>query len=52
MIAETCKKFDDQSKPHILFSAHGVPKSYVDDGDIYQAESEKTVSNIMQEMKK
>ena len=29
-----------------------MPKSYVDDGDVYQAETEKTVSNIMQEMKK
>jgi ferrochelatase len=52
MIAETCNKFDDKSKPHIMFSAHGVPKSYIEDGDIYQKETERTVEKIMEEMKK
>jgi protoporphyrin/coproporphyrin ferrochelatase len=51
MIMETCKKFDDKSKPHIMFSAHGVPKSYIEDGDIYQKETERTVKNIMEQMK-
>ena len=43
MIIETCKKFEDKNKPHIMFSAHGVPKSYVDAGDVYQKETEQTV---------
>ena len=51
MIMETCKKFADKSKPHIMFSAHGVPKSYIEDGDIYQKETERTVKNIMEQMK-
>jgi ferrochelatase len=29
---------------HLLFSAHGVPKSFIDEGDPYQADVEKTVS--------
>ena len=40
MIIETCKKFEDKNKPHIMFSAHGVPKSYVEAGDVYQKETE------------
>lgn len=51
MITETCKKFDDKSKPHIMFSAHGVPKSYIEEGDVYQKETEQTVQKIMEEMK-
>ena len=49
---ESCKKFDQKSKPHIMFSAHGVPKSYIEDGDIYQKEIERSVEKIMEEMKK
>ncbi len=29
---------------HILFSAHGVPKSFIEEGDPYQAEVERTVA--------
>ncbi len=36
------------NKPHILFSAHGVPKSFIDEGDPYQAETEKTVTAVME----
>ena len=52
MIMETCNKFDDKTKPHIMFSAHGVPKSYIEEGDVYQKETELTVEKIMVEMKK
>ncbi len=31
----------------LLFSAHGVPKSLVDAGDPYQAETERTVAAVM-----
>src|SRR4030067_948304 len=34
--------------PHLLFSAHGVPKSFIDVGDPYQAETEKTVAAVME----
>jgi ferrochelatase len=33
---------------HLLFSAHGVPKSFIDEGDPYQAETEKTVAAVME----
>lgn len=33
---------------HLLFSAHGVPKSFIDGGDPYQAETEKTVAAVME----
>ncbi len=33
---------------HFLFSAHGVPKSFIDEGDPYQAETEKTVAAVME----
>ena len=32
---------------HLLFSAHGVPKSFIDEGDPYQAEVERTVAAVM-----
>ena len=34
---------------HLLFSAHGVPKSFIDGGDPYQAETEKTVAAVMEQ---
>jgi ferrochelatase len=35
-------------KTHLLFSAHGVPKSFIDSGDPYQTEVERTVSSVME----
>lgn len=32
---------------HILFSAHGIPKSFIEEGDPYQAEVERTVAAVM-----
>jgi ferrochelatase len=31
---------------HLLFSAHGVPKSFIDEGDPYQRETEATVAAV------
>jgi ferrochelatase len=51
-IMKSCKKFDyDLKTPHILFSAHGVPKSYIEDGDPYQEQMETCVNLIMEELK-
>ena len=52
-IAALCGKIEDTlagenpGKTHLLFSAHGVPKSFIDSGDPYQAEVERTVSAVM-----
>lgn len=32
---------------HLLFSAHGVPKSFIDEGDPYQEEVGRTVAAVM-----
>ena len=38
--------------PHIFFSAHGVPESYItQDGDLYKQQMEDCVRFIMSEMK-
>jgi ferrochelatase len=34
-------------KVHLLFSAHGIPKSFADEGDPYPSEIERTVSAVM-----
>ena len=34
-------------RTHLLFSAHGVPKSFIDAGDPYQAEVGRTVAAVM-----
>ena len=49
LIKTELQKFADPDKAHIFFSAHGVPKSYVDEaGDPYQAEIEACAELIMQ----
>jgi ferrochelatase len=53
-IAALCGKIEatlageNPGKTHLLFSAHGVPKSFIDEGDPYQAETEKTVTAVME----
>ncbi|AGY59781.1 ferrochelatase [Gloeobacter kilaueensis] len=47
-VREGLDRFDDPDRVHILFSAHGVPRSYVDqDGDPYQRQTEETVDLVM-----
>ncbi len=49
LIAGELQKFSDPDKAHIFFSAHGVPRSYVEEaGDPYQQEIEECTSLIMQ----
>lgn len=40
------------SKPHVFFSAHGLPAKYVTElGDPYQAQTERTVELIMTQLR-
>ncbi|MDF5733981.1 MAG: ferrochelatase [Rhizonema sp. PD38] len=49
LIAQEVNKSEDPDRVHIFFSAHGVPKSYVDEaGDPYQQEIEECTNQIMQ----
>ncbi len=51
LIAEQVLASDDVQKAHIFFSAHGVPKSYVEDaGDPYQQEIQACTALIMAEV--
>eukprot|EP00751_Fragilariopsis_kerguelensis_P027905 CAMPEP_0170862158 /NCGR_PEP_ID=MMETSP0734-20130129/18776_1 /TAXON_ID=186038 /ORGANISM="Fragilariopsis kerguelensis, Strain L26-C5" /LENGTH=476 /DNA_ID=CAMNT_0011236643 /DNA_START=299 /DNA_END=1731 /DNA_ORIENTATION=- len=45
-IAQANKDVPDITPLHILFSAHGVPKSYIEAGDPYQQQMEKCVEAI------
>ncbi|MBH8573320.1 ferrochelatase [Nostocaceae cyanobacterium CENA369] len=49
LIAQELDQFPDSNEVHIFFSAHGVPKSYVEEaGDPYQQEIEDCTALIMQ----
>lgn len=49
LIAQELDKLPNPDKAHIFFSAHGVPRSYVEEaGDPYQQEIEECTNLIMQ----
>jgi ferrochelatase len=49
LIAQEIDKLPNPEQAHIFFSAHGVPKSYVEEaGDPYQQEIEECTALIMQ----
>ncbi|MFN6570168.1 ferrochelatase [Nostoc minutum NIES-26] len=49
LIAQELDQFPNPNEVHIFFSAHGVPKSYVEEaGDPYQQEIEDCTALIMQ----
>ncbi|WP_414528089.1 ferrochelatase [Nodularia chucula] len=49
LIAQELDQFDNPDAAHIFFSAHGVPKSYVEEaGDPYEQEIEECTALIMQ----
>ena len=51
LIAEEVRNSDDEKKAHVFFSAHGVPKSYVEEaGDPYQQEIEACTGLIMKKL--
>jgi ferrochelatase len=43
---------ETMGKPRILFSAHGLPKKVVNDGDPYQMQVEKSVAAIQRQLKR
>ena len=47
-VNEALARFDDPSKPDIVFSAHSIPMSIVEKGDPYQRQIEETVQLLMQ----
>eukprot|EP00316_Scyphosphaera_apsteinii_P004633 CAMPEP_0119314286 /NCGR_PEP_ID=MMETSP1333-20130426/32303_1 /TAXON_ID=418940 /ORGANISM="Scyphosphaera apsteinii, Strain RCC1455" /LENGTH=516 /DNA_ID=CAMNT_0007319367 /DNA_START=39 /DNA_END=1590 /DNA_ORIENTATION=+ len=48
LIAQKCDKFEEPSAPFIFFSAHGLPKTYIEQlGDPYKAQTEATVEFVM-----
>jgi protoporphyrin/coproporphyrin ferrochelatase len=49
LVAQELEQFPNPNEVHIFFSAHGVPKSYVEEaGDPYQQEIEECTALIMQ----
>lgn len=49
LIDQELQQFDNPDQVHIFFSAHGVPRSYVEEaGDPYQQEIEECTALIMQ----
>lgn len=51
LIAREIRSCNDPAAAHVFFSAHGVPKSYVEEaGDPYQSEIEACVGLIMAEL--
>ncbi|MBW4688508.1 MAG: ferrochelatase [Komarekiella atlantica HA4396-MV6] len=49
LVAQELDQFPNPDEVHIFFSAHGVPKSYVEEaGDPYQQEIEECTALIMQ----
>lgn len=53
LIAQELESFENPDSVHIFFSAHGVPKSYVEEaGDPYQQEIEECTALIMQTLKR
>jgi len=52
LIAEKCDMSDNPSAPHVFFSAHGLPKKYIETlGDPYKLQTEATVAFVMQRLR-
>ena len=52
MVSEELARFPDQhpSNTHILFSAHSVPVSYIEEGDPYLDQTRQTVEMVMKQL--
>lgn len=48
-INQALENFEDKSKVYLLFSAHGVPVSYIKKGDPYQKQIEETVELVIKQ---
>jgi protoporphyrin/coproporphyrin ferrochelatase len=51
-ISEELRKFPDQETgaTHIVFSAHSVPVSYIEEGDPYLEQTKQTVASVMEQL--
>jgi len=50
-IKQSLNEFEDRDKAYLLFSAHGVPVSYIKKGDPYQKQIEETVQLVISQGK-
>src|ERR1700720_2212833 len=51
-IGSVLRQFDDSSRVHLVFSAHGLPMSLVEKGDPYPSQIEATVRLVCEEGRK
>ena len=51
-IGTVLRQFDDSSRIHLIFSAHGLPMSLVEKGDPYPTQIEATVRMVCEEGRK
>jgi len=51
-IGSVLRQFDDSSRVHLIFSAHGLPMSLVEKGDPYPTQIEATVRLVCEEGRK
>ncbi len=50
-ITEGLKKFDDPEKVKVIFSAHSLPKTFIDKGDPYLRHLEATISGVLERIR-
>ena len=51
-IMQKCDLSEDPSEPHVFFSAHGLPKKYIESlADPYKTQTEATVAFVMNRMR-
>ena len=46
-VATTLTHFDEPNRPHLVFSAHGLPMSLIERGDPYQRHVQETVAAVL-----
>jgi protoporphyrin/coproporphyrin ferrochelatase len=52
LIREGLRGFSDLEKVHLLYSAHSIPASYIEDGDPYLEQTKKTVDLVNAQLNK
>ena len=48
-VTEALARLPPESNRHVLFSAHGLPKKFISQGDPYQRQIEQTVEDVVRE---
>lgn len=51
LLHHSLQEFEDLSRTHLLFSAHGLPKRIIEKGDPYQQQVEQTVHAVINDLK-